>query len=84
MCAGPASSARVDGLHRAGWIVKDPQTVIPNGYVLVESGKIRGFECGREHHIKQRRQTASNGNQNRESAGVKQILFGPEVQQDIL
>jgi cytosine/adenosine deaminase-related metal-dependent hydrolase len=41
MSAGPASSARVDGLHRAGWIVKDPRTVIPNGYVLVESGKIR-------------------------------------------
>jgi len=41
MCAGPAFSARVDGLHRAGWIVKDPRTVIPNGYVLIESGKIR-------------------------------------------
>ena len=37
----PAPAANNDGLHRAGWVVKDPGTVIPNGYVLVESGKIR-------------------------------------------
>ncbi len=30
-----------DGIHRAGWVVKDPEAVIPNGYVLVESGLIR-------------------------------------------
>ncbi len=35
------SSAYGNCIHRAGWVVKDPWTVIRNGYVLVESGKIR-------------------------------------------
>jgi len=37
----PAPATNGDGLHRAGWVVKDPVTIIPNGYVRVESGKIR-------------------------------------------
>lgn len=41
MSLTPAPPANGTGLHRAGWVVKDPGTVIPNGYVLVESGKIR-------------------------------------------
>ena len=36
-----AFSGPGDGLHRAGWVVKDPATVIPNGYVLVRSGVIQ-------------------------------------------
>lgn len=36
-----ASSAYDNCIHRAGWVVSDPWTVISNGYVLVESGKIR-------------------------------------------
>lgn len=36
-----ASTAPGDCLHRAGWVVKDPWTIISNGYVRVESGKIR-------------------------------------------
>lgn len=36
-------------IHRAGWVVKDPWTVISNGYVLVESGKIRETgKCGKK------------------------------------
>jgi aminodeoxyfutalosine deaminase len=34
-------SERRNCIHRAGWVVKDPGTIIRNGYVLVESGKIR-------------------------------------------
>lgn len=29
------------GLHRAGWIMQDPRTIIANGYVRVVSGQIR-------------------------------------------
>ena len=36
-----ASSAYDNCIHRAGWVVKDPWTIVRNGYVLVESGKIR-------------------------------------------
>jgi cytosine/adenosine deaminase-related metal-dependent hydrolase len=36
-----ASSAYGNCIHRAGWVVSDPWSVINNGYVLVESGKIR-------------------------------------------
>jgi len=36
-----AASAYDNCIHRAGWVVSDPWTVISNGYVLVESGKIR-------------------------------------------
>ncbi len=41
----PTSGAYDNCIHRAGWVVNDPWTVISNGYVLVESGKIR--ETGR-------------------------------------
>ncbi len=41
-CQQTASDANIlDGIHRAGWIVRDPRTVLPNGYVLVEKGLVR-------------------------------------------
>lgn len=38
--AGPASTYD-NGLHRAGWVLQDPRTLIPNGYVRVLAGQIR-------------------------------------------
>lgn len=41
MSLTPTPAANGDGIHRAGWVVKNTGAVISNGYVLVESGKIR-------------------------------------------
>ncbi len=40
-------------IHRAGWIIIDAHTIISNGYIEVESGKIKGVHQGRpkQNHI---------------------------------
>ena len=34
------TNAYTNGLHRAGWVLQDPWTLIPNGYVRVLAGQI--------------------------------------------
>lgn len=49
--SGPTAVKRIQGrnrgpvIHRAGWVVIDPWTICPNGYVRVENGRI--LEIGR-------------------------------------
>ncbi|MBU8848526.1 MAG: hypothetical protein KOO64_03230, partial [Desulfobacterales bacterium] len=33
-------------LHRAGWIIVDPSTIIENGYIEIEKGFIKGVHKG--------------------------------------
>ncbi|MBW1759406.1 MAG: amidohydrolase family protein [Deltaproteobacteria bacterium] len=36
-------------IHRAGWVVVDPWTILPNGFVKVESGLIKETGQGRDY-----------------------------------
>ncbi len=40
-------SPRISCVHRAGWVMTDPATVLPNGYLAVENGVVVSVGSGR-------------------------------------